>query len=46
MDDIEQDYADLIIGRYVLIQKNGNDIPHVVSDPLTVGICTHGEVLN
>ena len=43
--DIQQDDPDLVVDGDILVQKDGNDVLHVILDLLPLGISAHGQVL-
>ena len=45
MYDVEENDADLVVGRHGLVQQDGHDVPHVILHLLTLSISAHGKVL-
>lgn len=43
--DVEKDDPDFVVDGDILIQKNGNNVLHVVFDLLSLSIRAHGQIL-
>ena len=43
--NVEKDDSDLVFDGEALVQENGDNVAHVVSNLLTLGILAHGQVL-
>ena len=43
--DVEEYDADLVLDGDVLVEEDGHDVPHVITDALTLGIGAHGKIL-
>jgi hypothetical protein len=43
--DVEKDHSNFVFDGDILVKKDWNNVAHMVSDLLTLGVCAHGEVL-
>lgn len=45
VNDVEKNDPDFVVGRHILIKKNGYNIAHVILDFLSFSISAHSKVL-
>ena len=43
--DVEQNDPDFVLDGDVLVEEDGDDVPHVIADLLPLGVGAHGQVL-
>ena len=43
--NVEEYDADFVLDGDVLIEEDGHDVPHVITDAFTFGVGTHGKIL-
>ena len=43
--NVEQNNSDFVLDGDVLIEEDGDDVPHVIADLLALGVGAHGQVL-
>ncbi len=43
--NVEQDDPDFVLDGDVLVEKDGDNVPHVIADLLSLGVGPHGQIL-